>query len=100
MKRMVERPEGSETPYRTRSGPYGRLWDSNQYPCVKPPWGSLTAIDMNKGEHRWRVTLGEFDELTAKGSAAHGSAQSGWLDCDGGRTGFYRGDQRRPLPGV
>ncbi len=77
LKRMVERPEGSETPYRPRSGPHGRFWDSNQYPCVKPPWGSLTAIDMNKGEHRWRVTLGEIDELTAKGVPPTGAPNLG-----------------------
>ena len=77
LKRMVKRPEDSETPYRPRSGPNRRLWDSNEYPCVKPPWGSLTAIDMNKGEHRWRVTLGEFDELTAKGVPPTGAPNLG-----------------------
>ncbi len=28
-------------------------------PLFKPPWSSVTAIDLNKGEHVWRVTLGE-----------------------------------------
>jgi len=27
-------------------------------PLFKPPWSSLTAIDMNNGEHRWRIAVG------------------------------------------
>ena len=28
-------------------------------PLVKPPYGSITAIDLNSGEHIWRTTVGE-----------------------------------------
>jgi len=75
--RMVDRPEGSAVPYRVRSAKYGRFWDRNHYPCQEPPWGSLTAIDLNSGEFRWRVTLGEFDELTAKGVPKTGTPNLG-----------------------
>ena len=27
-------------------------------PCVKPPWGELTAVDMRTGKRLWRVPLG------------------------------------------
>jgi glucose dehydrogenase len=27
-------------------------------PLFKPPWGSLVAIDMSSGEHRWRAPVG------------------------------------------
>jgi quinoprotein glucose dehydrogenase len=27
-------------------------------PLLKPPFGSIVAIDMNSGEHRWRIPLG------------------------------------------
>jgi quinoprotein glucose dehydrogenase len=28
-------------------------------PCVKPPWGTLTAVDMRTGEISWRAPLGD-----------------------------------------
>ncbi|MEZ5391874.1 MAG: pyrroloquinoline quinone-dependent dehydrogenase [Bryobacterales bacterium] len=72
--RMVE----SENPdYRSRGTKYGRFWDSNQYPCQKPPWAHLTAVDLNSGEFRWRSVLGEFDELTAKGLPKTGAPNLG-----------------------
>ena len=75
--RIVPRPEGSKVPFRSRGTKYGRFWDSNQYPCQQPPWGHLTAIDLNKGEFVWRVVLGEFDELTARGVAKTGTPNLG-----------------------
>lgn len=57
---MIQRPEGSVIPYRTRGPktPNSRFWDPDMNPCQRPPWGHLTAIDMNTGQFRWRVTLG------------------------------------------
>jgi quinoprotein glucose dehydrogenase len=72
---LVKRPEGSKLAYRSKG--LGRFWDSNNYPCQEPPWGSLTAIDMNKGEFRWRVRLGEFDELTKRGIPKTGAPNLG-----------------------
>jgi quinoprotein glucose dehydrogenase len=77
MFRMVERPEGSIIPFRAQGPPYSRFWDKNRYPCQQPPWGHLTAIDLDRGEHRWRVTLGVFDELTAKGIPPTGTSNLG-----------------------
>lgn len=41
--------------------------DPQNYPPIKPPWGTLNAIDLNKGEIRWRIPFGEYPELAAKG---------------------------------
>jgi quinoprotein glucose dehydrogenase len=46
---------------------YNRWLDTNGYPAVKPPWGTVNAIDLNTGEYRWRVPLGEVPALTARG---------------------------------
>ena len=75
--RLVKRPEGSEIPYALRAKKYEFLWDSKGYPCQKPPWGTLTAIDLNTGEFRWRVPLGEFDELKARGVPKTGAPNLG-----------------------
>ena len=32
-------------------------------PCVKPPWGTLLAIDLNKGERLWEVPLGSTRDM-------------------------------------
>ena len=51
-------------PY-THTG-YSRFYDQNGFLSVKPPWVTLNAIDLNKGETLWQVPLGEFTELTKK----------------------------------
>jgi quinoprotein glucose dehydrogenase len=55
----------------------GRWLDEDGYPNVKPPWGTLNAIDLNSGEYRWKVTLGEYPELMAKGIAPTGTDNYG-----------------------
>lgn len=56
----------------TSSG-YTRWYDSQGYPVSRPPWGTLTAIEMNSGKHLWQVPLGEYPELTLKGIAPTGT---------------------------
>jgi quinoprotein glucose dehydrogenase len=51
--------------------------DKDGYPAVKPPWGSLTAIDLGRGEFAWRVPLGEYPELTARGVPQTGTENFG-----------------------
>jgi len=46
----------------------GRFWDAqHRYSCAQPPWGELIAVNANTGDIAWRVPLGEFPELAAKG---------------------------------
>ncbi len=39
--------------------------DPQQLPCQQPPWGQLTAVDVNTGEFAWRVPLGITDSFPA-----------------------------------
>ena len=38
---------------------YHRFFDPDGFPAITPPWGTLNAIDLNKGEIVWKVTLGD-----------------------------------------
>lgn len=69
------RNESPQVPY-TFTG-YNRFFDQNGYPAVKPPWGLLTAIDLNKGRIKWQVPLGEFNELIKKGIPPTGTENYG-----------------------
>jgi quinoprotein glucose dehydrogenase len=50
-----------------RFGGYDKFLDPDGYPAVAPPWGTLSAIDLNTGKTIWRVPLGEYPELVARG---------------------------------
>ena len=54
-----------------------RFTDQYGYPGIKPPWGTLNAIDLNTGEYLWRVPLGEYPELAKKGVPATGTVSYG-----------------------
>ena len=63
------------TPY-THTG-YNRFLDPQGYPAVKPPWGTLNAIDLSRGIIDWTVPLGELPELTKRGIAPTGTENYG-----------------------
>jgi quinoprotein glucose dehydrogenase len=66
-----EEPPGSASAYGFVG--YERWKDPDGYPAIKPPWGTLSAIDLNTGEYRWRIPLGEVPALTARGLAPTGT---------------------------
>lgn len=81
---LEKTPEGSSFPYRYRIGKSLWFWDSNWYPCQKPPWGQLTAIDLNTGKFRWQVPLGVEDALVARGIPPTGAPNIGGSMVTGG----------------
>ena len=64
-----------EVPY-TMTG-YNRFLDADGYPGIKPPWGTLNAVDLNTGKLLWKVPLGEYEELTKKGIPVTGTENYG-----------------------
>ena len=56
---------------------YHRFYDPDGYPAVVPPWGTLNAINLNTGEYVWKIPLGEYPELAAKGLKNTGTENYG-----------------------
>jgi quinoprotein glucose dehydrogenase len=69
------RSEGKPQPYRFAG--YNKFLDPDGYPAVVPPWGTLNAIDLNTGKYLWKIPLGEYPELVAKGTKDTGSENYG-----------------------
>ncbi len=42
---------------------YDQFLDQEGYPAIQPPWGTLNAIDLNRGKIMWQIPLGEFAEV-------------------------------------
>ena len=72
---LVPAPAGVGYPY-THAG-CKPFVDQEGYPAIKPPWGQLTAYDLNKGEIVWQSALGEHKELTARGIPRTGTRNVG-----------------------
>ena len=75
---LVETKAGDKArygPYRITG--YQKFLDHEGYPAIKPPWGVLTAINLNTGEFAWQVPLGEHVELTARGIPRTGTETFG-----------------------
>lgn len=56
---------------------FQRWLDDEGYPAIKPPWGTLNAVDLNTGTIKWKVQLGEFAALTQRGIPVTGTENYG-----------------------
>jgi quinoprotein glucose dehydrogenase len=68
-KPFVESPKPVDTfrhlPYSITG--YNKFLTKEGYPAIKPPWGTLNAINLNTGDIEWKITLGEYPEFKQKG---------------------------------
>lgn len=87
----------SEAPKYRHMG-YNKFLDSNGLPGISPPWGTMSAIDLNSGEFIWQVVLGETDSLKALGYPQTGAesyggpvvTKNGLLFIGGTKDGYFR----------
>ncbi|MFL6280078.1 MAG: family 16 glycoside hydrolase [Vicinamibacterales bacterium] len=56
---------------------YPLFLDQNGVPAIAPPWGTLNAVDLLTGDLLWKVPLGEYPQLVAKGIRNTGSLNFG-----------------------
>jgi quinoprotein glucose dehydrogenase len=56
---------------------YQKFLDPDHYPAIAPPWGTLSAIDLNTGNYLWKIPFGEYPALAANGMKNTGSENYG-----------------------
>jgi quinoprotein glucose dehydrogenase len=71
----VAKDKYPDVPYRFNG--YNKFLDEKGYPAITPPWGTLTAINLNTGQHLWQIPLGEIKEFTKKGIPVTGTENYG-----------------------
>ena len=70
-------PGGSATATRYSIDGYPQFTDDQGFPAISPPWGTLNAIDLVNGQILWKVPLGEYPALVAKGIRNTGTMNFG-----------------------
>jgi quinoprotein glucose dehydrogenase len=81
--RKVDKPIPIEIPERLSVGlkysteSFRPFLDPDGYPANTPPWGSLSAINLDTGDYVWKIPFGEYPELVAKGIKSTGSENHG-----------------------
>lgn len=80
----LTRSESMQPEMKFRFTGYHKFLDPDGYPAISPPWGTLNAINLNTGEYVWKVNLGEYPELAAKGLKNTGTENYGGPIVTGG----------------
>ena len=76
-KQPTRMPKNVATFLKYRNTTFDIFLDHEGYPAVKPPWGTLNAIDLNSGETKWSIPFGEYPKLAAQGLKNTGSDNYG-----------------------
>jgi quinoprotein glucose dehydrogenase len=72
----ISKTESSRTSAYGFTG-YNKFLTREGYPAIKPPWGTLNAIDLNTGQYVWKIPFGEFEELKKRGIPTTGRENYG-----------------------
>ena len=73
------------------------LKDQNGYPGSKPPWGSLTSLNLNSGKIIWQVPFGEYSDLTKIGIPKTGTLNMGGATATAGELVFATGTMDKKI---
>ena len=71
--------------------------DSNGYPAIKPPWGSLVALDLASGKINWSVPLGEYEELNKRNIPSTGTLNRAGATATAGNLVFASGTEDKKI---
>jgi quinoprotein glucose dehydrogenase len=56
---------------------FQKLTDPEGLPASKPPWGSLTAIDLKRADILWKIPLGDYPAILKSGQSGYGAENYG-----------------------
>ena len=73
-------------------------WRRANWPCQKPPWGRLTAVNANTGEFAWQVPFGITEDLGPRKAEYRTIGRIRGSDGHCRRLGVRRHRQRQSLP--
>jgi quinoprotein glucose dehydrogenase len=74
---LPPRPGAPPGPDRYTIDAYTLFLDPLGVPAVRPPWGTLNALDLVTGDLVWRVPLGEYPHLVEQGVRNTGTMNYG-----------------------
>lgn len=79
LSKLVKQPDGTYSRVGPDNPPPGvnDTFQVGPWPCQAPPWGELSAVNVNTGDIAWRVPLGSFPELDALGIPTTGRTNVG-----------------------
>lgn len=92
-------PDTSGVRYLNTTG-YTTWVDSEGRPAVKPPWGTLNALNLSTGEYEWQIPLGNDPELQENGAPPTGLEGKAGPVVTGGGLIFISGAEDRLLSAI
>jgi quinoprotein glucose dehydrogenase len=69
----VAKPRRDSTDLYLNMTPFSHWNDPQGKPAIKPPWGTLSAINLNTGDYEWQIPLGNIPELQVPGQRETGT---------------------------
>ena len=68
----LDKVKADTAPLYLNMTPFSHWYDPNGKPAIKPPWGTLSAINLNTGEYEWQIPVGNIPELQQPGEPITG----------------------------
>ncbi|MCF0048840.1 PQQ-binding-like beta-propeller repeat protein [Dyadobacter sp. LJ53] len=79
---------------------YGHFRDPDGHPALRPPWGTLSAINLTTGEYVWQIPLGNNERLQAKDAPETGQEGSAGPIVTAGGLIFISGTNDKKLRAI
>ena len=73
----IDQIEDNSSDIPSYSSIFQRALDEKGFPITRPPWGTITALNLNTGKIIWQVPFGEYEELSKIGVQITGTENFG-----------------------